>query len=30
MDPEGKFITNYNLNMGPDAIADDLRRRITR
>jgi protein SCO1/2 len=29
MDAEGKFVTNYNLNMGPDAIADDLRQRIS-
>jgi len=29
MDAQGKFVTNYDLNMGPDAIADDLRRRIS-
>jgi protein SCO1/2 len=29
MDGEGKFVTNYDLNMGPDAIAEDLRERIS-
>lgn len=29
MDGEGKFVTNYNLNMGPNAIAEDLRERIS-
>jgi len=29
MDAEGKFVTNYDLNMGPAAIATDLRRRIS-
>ena len=26
MGPEGKFVTSYTLNMGPDAIAADLRK----
>ncbi len=25
MGPDGKFVTNYTINMGPDAIAADLR-----
>jgi protein SCO1/2 len=29
MDADGKFVTNYDLNMGPDAIAIDLRQRIS-
>ena len=29
MDADGKFVTNYNLNMGPVAIADDLGQRIS-
>jgi len=28
MDDEGKFVTNYDLNMGPSAIAADLRQKI--
>lgn len=28
MDGEGKYVTNYDLNMGPAAIAADLRQRI--
>ncbi len=28
MDGEGKFVTNYDLNMGPDAIATDLRQKV--
>ncbi len=28
MDDRGEFVTNYNLNMGPEAIAADLRQRI--
>lgn len=28
MDPDGKFVTNYALDMGPDGIAGDLRERI--
>nr|TFG54511.1 MAG: SCO family protein [Hyphomicrobiales bacterium] len=28
MDREGKFVTNYDLNMGPGVIAADLRKRI--
>jgi len=29
MDGEGKYVTNYDLNMGPAAIAADLRQRIS-
>lgn len=29
MGPDGAFITNYGLDDGPDAIADDLRRRLS-
>lgn len=28
MGPDGKFVTNYNLNTGPEAIAADLRNRL--
>ena len=28
MDDEGNFVTNYDLNMGPGAIAADLRQKI--
>ena len=28
MDREGRFLTNYALDMGPDAIAADLRKRL--
>jgi hypothetical protein len=28
MGPDGRYITHYNLDQGPDQIAADLRRQI--